>query len=217
MAVTVLDQRQRVEIGLGAVAGRLEMIAPCRDRVARRIGQAGPDQRLGHVERRRQQDKPAYAPGGIGVGGEQPAQQQQGEPAAHARADDDAAPAGEGGEGLHRLGEPARDRAVGEVPGGFAMAGIVEAQAWPAAAGGMGGNGFGLGAAHVGFEAAQPEKSARALGLRRRPIRAPGNPRAFGAVESPQPGCIRHFCVPWLFSSLDLGKAFAVYRGLASS
>jgi hypothetical protein len=59
---------------------------------------------------------------------------------------------------LLSLVEPGGDGAVLEPAFGLAVAGIVEAQAWPPCLARMGGKAFGLAAGHVGVEAAEPQQ-----------------------------------------------------------
>jgi hypothetical protein len=129
------------------------------------------DQAVRHVDGGRKQDEPGDPPPpGLCLG----QCQQQRDPAAHRRADDDERRAS--GKVQHGGGllQPARDRAVGEIAARFAMAGIVEPRDGASLARREGVERLGLGAAHVGHEAAE-EENLRPLALaalERQPPRA---------------------------------------------
>ncbi len=87
--------------------------------------------------------------------------QQQREPAAHRRADQHLRALGEALEHRGAVLKPAADGAVGEFAAGFAVAGIVEPDAGAAVLAGPVVERDGLGALHVGLEAAEPEQPRR--------------------------------------------------------
>ena len=88
--------------------------------------------------------------------------EQQRQPAAHAGADEDARPSAFRVNMWQDCSSQCRDGAVDEQPARRAMAGIVEAEAGAPGFPRQCGQRLGLGALHVGFEAAQPEEAAAA-------------------------------------------------------
>ena len=78
------------------------------------------------------QHQTGNAPRGAGIMRQQPAVEQQRNPAAHARSDDDAPARRMVSEHVEGLVQPGRDRAIGEFAARFTMTRIVEAQRRPA-------------------------------------------------------------------------------------
>src|SRR5690606_19436781 len=97
----------------------------------------------------------------FGAGGTLRLGEEEGEPAAHGRADDDLRPARAGKDRL-RLLQPARNGAVEEIAAGEAVAGIVEARHGETVRLGMAIERLRLGSLHVGAEAAEPEQTGGA-------------------------------------------------------
>ena len=91
---------------------------------------------------------------------QQPAVEQQRNPAAHARSDDDPPARRMVSEHVEGLVKPGRDRAIGEFSARFTMTRIVEAQRRPARIASQARKAFRLAAGHVRHEAAQPEETA---------------------------------------------------------
>jgi hypothetical protein len=89
------------------------------------------------------------------------AREQQRDPAAHGGADQNLRANGEGLEHGARFLEPARHGAVLEAAAGFAVTGIVEAHDGAAGFLRVRGECLGLGASHVGLEAAKPHEAGR--------------------------------------------------------
>jgi hypothetical protein len=119
------------------------------------VGERLPHQLLRKIHRRRDQHHAGHRRCGLFA---QFAHQQQRQPAAHRRPDQHLRAFGEGPVHRYAFLEPAADGAVGEVAARFAMAGIVEAQAGAAIGLRPGVERRGLGAFHVGLEAAQPDQ-----------------------------------------------------------
>jgi hypothetical protein len=85
--------------------------------------------------------------------------------APHGGSDQDLRASAERVERGHALLEPTPDRALVEIPAGFAVARIIEADAGAAVLGRPARQRLGLCAAHVRLEAAEPEKPWRCTGL----------------------------------------------------
>ena len=157
----ILDQAAGDGIGL-AIGGRAQPHALLVQLAAHLVGELVPHQVRRHVGGRCQQHEAPDALGGQRVGALQVAVDQQGEPAAHRGAHQDARPLAVGEDHVDGLLQPFRDRAVDEQSARCAVAGIVEAQAGAAGFARQGCQGLRLGALHVGLVAAQPDEAAAA-------------------------------------------------------
>ena len=128
VAPAVLDQLGRDGIGSIPVARGPQVDAPLLDLATGGGWQVVPHQ-LGHVPGRCDQHQPLDALGRLGGLGQEVAQQQERDVAAHAGADQHLRPVGQPIERGARLLEPAAHRAVLEPALGLAVARVVEAQA----------------------------------------------------------------------------------------
>ena len=162
MRATLVDQMLgdgiRVGIGRGHVgdAGPLDLVLRC-------LRQLAPHQRLGHVEGRRDQHQACELMTAARLR-EMPRQQER-NPAAHGRADDDAGSLAHQLPHRDRLFEPIADGGVKQIAAGEPVAGIVEAHHGEALLRRPLRHGGRLGARHVGEKAREPKE--------RRPLACP--------------------------------------------
>ena len=160
IAATILDQRARDRIGIGRIGAVAQPDALGLDLLAHFGGHVRPHQRFGEIDRRGDQDE-AGQPLACFFGTHCTRGEQR-NPAPHRRADDDLRAGRLGADQGKALGKPARNDAILETPAGFAMAGIIEAQAGATLAGRESIQSLRLGGLHVGLEAAEPD-NARTL------------------------------------------------------
>ena len=120
-------------------------------------GELRPHQRLGEIRCRGDAEHGMH-PLGRGAG------QEGCDPAAHGTADQQLRAGGQLVQHHAGVAGPAADRTGLETAAGLAMAGIVETAKGLTAGGGPGGEGFGLAACHVGFEAAEKDDARAAAG-----------------------------------------------------
>ena len=130
VALAVLDQRARDDVGLARIARGLRAKALLVQRALLRLAETVGHQVLGHVHGGRDEHH-AGEPVRIAALAQALGEQQR-HPAAHRRADDDLRAVGESVHHRLRLLQPERDRAVLEAAARAAMAGIVETHAGPA-------------------------------------------------------------------------------------
>ncbi len=157
VAATVLDQPARDQVRLFAVLGWPLDVAVALHALALVGRQLVVPDRLREIRRRRQQRQ---CPHPLRTG----QRQQQGDPAAHGRADDHLRARGQFIQHRQRITQPVADAAVRKAPAGRAVAGIVEAHEGATLLPAMLGEGGGLAAAHVGHEAATEQHAGRAAG-----------------------------------------------------
>ncbi len=150
---SVLDQSARDRHGFGRIVGRPHVHAFGLDRAPRGRVERRPQESLREVDRRRQQDQA----GGRLAGGGELLRCQERQPTAHGGADEDLRAVRRRVEDGKGVLEPARDRAVLEPAAGFAMPGIIEADAGATLPGGPGVEGARLCRHHVGAEPAEPD------------------------------------------------------------
>ena len=169
MLAAVLDQAAGDQIGFLGILRGPRPGAVVLDLALDLGREALPHQLLGEIDRRRDQHqagdggrRAAWARRASSRTSSSASQPPMEEPITHLR------PAAEGVEHRDAFLEPAADRAVGEVAARFAMAGIVEAHHGAAVLARPAIERLGLGALHVGLEAAEPEQARRRCRARSR-------------------------------------------------
>jgi hypothetical protein len=117
-----------------------------------------PHQFFREIDRRGDQNQSGYRCRRCRGALPQCADEEQRQPAAHGRSDQDLRAAAAGLEHRERVFEPTADRSIGEGAARFPVAGIIETRASPAGLGRPMRQRFGLGALHVGLVTGQPEQ-----------------------------------------------------------
>ena len=128
MLTPLLDQTSRDGVGL-AVLRRLPIDARLLEVAPRGRVELLPHELFRHVPRGRDEHEPGDAGCLRGSLAQEPAQEQQRDPPAHAGADDDLGPVRRAPKHCLGLGEPLADGAVLEATARYAVPGVVEARA----------------------------------------------------------------------------------------